>query len=134
MMTGAIVGGKPVEQAAKLQSEQSELVVSFSLTACSDNHVQFVGLGIVSSQTALTFVVIAASSALSTLAALFFALTTLVDSHHRIRLDKLDARKPTFYAWRDRGAKEVWRWVSGLWRKIPEKPSSEEMAGLLRTH
>ncbi|CAD6567355.1 MAG: hypothetical protein TREMPRED_003558 [Tremellales sp. Tagirdzhanova-0007] len=61
MMTGAIVGGKPVEQAAKLQ-----MIIMF---------------------------MIAASSALSTLVALLFALTTLVDSQHRIRLDRLDSRR-----------------------------------------
>jgi len=77
--------------------------------------------------------VIAASSALSTLSALFFALTTLVDSHHRIRLDRLDARKPAFYAWRDRLAVELWKSISGLWRNAPaEKPRGTELVGLLQ--
>ena len=76
---------------------------------------------------------IAASSALSTLVALFFALTTVVDSHHRIRLDRLDASKPAFYAWRDRQAGQVWRWISGLWRSAPvHKAGGAEMVGLLR--
>ena len=135
MMTGAIVGGKSVEQAAKLQSssatvsthvyakDPSPVIIMFSPSDSSlMDH----------SHKDSRHVVIAASSALSTLVALLFALTTLVDSQHRIRLDRLDSRKPAFYARRDQLARDIWRWVSGLWKGVPEKRTGAEMEGLLR--
>ncbi|KAK4684718.1 UDP-glucose/iron transport system permease protein, partial [Tremellales sp. Uapishka_1] len=99
MMTGAIVGGKSVEQAARLQ-----MIIMFMISA---------------------------SSALSVLIALLFALTTLVDSNHRIRLDKLDSRKPAFYRWRDGLAEKVWNKLKGLKCWGREKGTEEERRGLL---
>jgi hypothetical protein len=58
--------------------------------------------------------VISASSALCTLIALLFALSTLVDSQHRIRLDRLDSRKPIFYRLRDAAGQKIWRGVRRL--------------------
>lgn len=62
----------------------------------------------------LTQPVISASSALCTLIALLFALLTLVDSQHRIRLDRLDSRKPVFYRYRDAAGTTIWRSVRSL--------------------
>ncbi|ORY25362.1 hypothetical protein BCR39DRAFT_544483 [Naematelia encephala] len=102
MMTGAIVGGKSVEQAARLQ-----MIIMFMISA---------------------------SSALCTLAALFFSLNTIVDTRHRIRPDRIDSRKPAFYRWRDNATSKLWRQIKGLrcWgpgrdKKRPE----EERVGLL---
>lgn len=58
--------------------------------------------------------VISASSALCTLIALLFALLTLVDSQHRIRLDRLDGRKPVLYRYRDAAGQKVWRGIKSL--------------------
>lgn len=100
MMTGAIVGGKSVEQAAKLQ-----MIVMFMISA---------------------------SSALATIVALWFALTTLIDDKDRVRLDRLDARKPGFYRWRDRTIERAWNAA----RRLPccgkrEHGTAEEREGLL---
>ncbi|EIW68639.1 hypothetical protein TREMEDRAFT_31647 [Tremella mesenterica DSM 1558] len=100
MMTGAIVGGKSVEQAARLQ-----MIIMFMISA---------------------------SSALCTLGALVFALSTLVDSQHRIRPDRLDSRKPIMYRWRDSGLERVWKGVLSLKCWGREKGSEEERRGLLR--
>jgi hypothetical protein len=40
--------------------------------------------------------------------AMLFALSTLIDSQHRIRLDRLDSRAPAFYRQRDALVKKVW--------------------------
>ncbi|WVW78877.1 hypothetical protein I302_100840 [Kwoniella bestiolae CBS 10118] len=100
MMTGAIVGGKSVEQAARLQ-----MIIMFMISA---------------------------SSALCTLLALFFSLTTLVDSRCRIRLDRLDSRKPIFYRYRDLAGEKIWKGLKGLkcWGR-KESGSEEERRGLL---
>ncbi|BEJ17543.1 hypothetical protein CspHIS471_0609440 [Cutaneotrichosporon sp. HIS471] len=94
MMTGAIVGGKSVEQAAKLQ-----MIVMFMISA---------------------------SSALATIVALWFALTTLIDNLDRVRPDRLDSRKPAFYRWRDRTIERVWRWCTSLWCCGGRKSGTEE--------
>jgi hypothetical protein len=73
---------------------------------------------------------IAASSALATLAALFFALSTLVDMRQRIRTDRLDSRAPAVYRARDAAIAKV---VSGL-RRLKcwgERGTEEERRGLL---
>ncbi|WWD00178.1 hypothetical protein V866_007087 [Kwoniella sp. B9012] len=95
MMTGAIVGGKSVQQAARLQ-------------------------------------MISASSALCTLLALFFSLTTLVDSRCRIRPDRLDSRKPIFYRYRDLAGERIWKGLKGLkcWGR-KQSGTEEERRGLL---
>lgn len=75
---------------------------------------------------------ISASSALCTCLALLFALLTLVDSSHRIRMDRLDSRRPLLYRWRDAGAAKVWRGMKKLvGRGGVEKGSEEERRGLL---
>lgn len=100
-MTGAIVGGKSVEQAAKLQ-----MIVMFMISA---------------------------SSALATIVALYFALTTLIDEKDRVRPDRLDARKPAFYRWRDRNIERAWKGLKRLpwcgWSR--EQGTEEEREGLL---
>ncbi|OCF42086.1 hypothetical protein I317_04057 [Kwoniella heveanensis CBS 569] len=101
MMTGAIVGGKSVEQAARLQ-----MIIMFMISA---------------------------SSALCVLLALFFALTTLVDTQCRIRSDRLDARKPVFYRARDSVLEGVWNGIKKLkfWGRNKGHGSEEERRGLL---
>nr|XP_018265880.1 uncharacterized protein I303_02256 [Kwoniella dejecticola CBS 10117]OBR88038.1 hypothetical protein I303_02256 [Kwoniella dejecticola CBS 10117] len=100
MMTGAIVGGKSVEQAARLQ-----MIIMFMISA---------------------------SSALCVLLALFFSLTTLVDSRCRIRLDRLDSRKPVFYRYRDAAGEKTWKGIKRLrcWGRR-ESGTEEERRGLL---
>ncbi|WVR04324.1 hypothetical protein IAU60_001324 [Kwoniella sp. DSM 27419] len=99
MMTGAIVGGKSVEQAARLQ-----MIIMFMISA---------------------------SSALCTCLALFFALTTLVDSQCRLRPDRLDSRKPLFYRYRDAAGEKLWKGIKGLkcWGKRVN--GEDERTGLL---
>jgi hypothetical protein len=105
MMTGAIIGGKSVTQAAMLQ-----MIIMF---------------------------MIAASSFLCVSATLVFALSTLVDASHRIRMDRLDSRKPLFYRWRDQAGMAVWRGMKKTGRKVTgqsahvEGGSEEERQGLL---
>jgi len=73
---------------------------------------------------------ISAASALSTLAALFFALTTLVDMRQRIRTDRLDSRAPAIYRARDRAIAKV---VAGI-KKLKcwgERGTPDEREGLL---
>lgn len=80
---------------------------------------------------------IAASSFLCVSATLVFALSTLVDASHRIRMDRLDSRKPLFYRWRDEAGKKVWRGIKTAGRKVTgkgaraEAGSEEERQGLL---
>lgn len=99
MMTGAIVGGKSVEQAAKLQ-----MIVMFMISA---------------------------SSALATLVALWFALTILIDDMDRVRPDRLDARKPAFYRWRDDLAERLWSKLKRMPCFGREHGTEEERQGLL---
>jgi hypothetical protein len=57
--------------------------------------------------------VIAATSTLAVVMSLFFACRTLIDDKHRIRVDRIDMRKPGFYRWRDATASKAWsviRW------------------------
>ncbi|KAK6904140.1 hypothetical protein L486_03718 [Kwoniella mangroviensis CBS 10435] len=100
MMTGAIIGGQSVENAARLQ-----MIIMFMISA---------------------------SSALCTLLALFFSLTTLVDSRCRIRPDRLDSRKPIFYRYRDLAGEKIWKGLKGLkcWGR-KENGTEEERRGLL---
>lgn len=56
---------------------------------------------------------ISASSALCTLFALYFALSTLCDSHHRIRPDMMTSAKPAMYAYRDAAFSRIWRDIRG---------------------
>jgi hypothetical protein len=80
---------------------------------------------------------IAASSFLCVSATLVFALSTLVDASHRIRMDRLDSRKPLFYRWRDEAGMKVWRGMKMVGRKVTgkgaraEAGSEEEREGLL---
>lgn len=72
---------------------------------------------------------ISASSALCTLAALIFALSVLCDSHHRIRPDRLDSRKPAFYRWRDGLLAKAWKGLKRM--KCWGRDKGEERRGLL---
>lgn len=56
---------------------------------------------------------------------MFFALSTLIDGKHRIRLDRLDSRPPAFYRWRDAKAKELWATI---------KTRSRTVGGILGIH
>ncbi|KGB80142.1 hypothetical protein I307_03287 [Cryptococcus deuterogattii 99/473] len=100
MMTGAIVGGKSVEQAARLQ-----MIIMFMISA---------------------------SSALCTLLALFFCLTTLVDSRARLRPDKMYSKAPLLYRWRDAAGERIWNGLKKVmfWRR-KERGTEEERRGLL---
>lgn len=61
---------------------------------------------------------ISASSAFSVLLTIFFALSTLTDKQHRIRLDRLNAEKPLFYRWRDAAGQAVWNVIRKTGSKI----------------
>ncbi|KAL5526352.1 hypothetical protein ACEPAF_8075 [Sanghuangporus sanghuang] len=74
MMTGAILGGAPVQQAARLQ-----MVIMF---------------------------MIAASSALAAILVTVAALAIIVDSEHRIRVNRVDPRK--HWVWRTRERATSW--------------------------
>jgi len=63
-------------------------------------------------------IVISASSAFSVLLTIFFALSTLTDKQHRIRLDRLNAEKPLFYRWRDAFGTAIWRVVKKAGMKL----------------
>jgi hypothetical protein len=62
--------------------------------------------------------VISASSAFSVLLTIFFALSTLTDKQHRIRLDRLNAEKPMFYRWRDALGSAIWKVVKKVGTKL----------------
>ncbi len=69
---------------------------------------------------------------------MFFALSTLIDAQHRIRLDRLDSRAPAFYRWRDASARKVWsrckaggRAVGGILGLRKNDGSEDERARLL---
>lgn len=72
---------------------------------------------------------ISASSALSTLAALFFTLTTLVDASDRIRTDRIDPDKPWMYRARDKAVEAIFGPIRRLFRG--ERGTEEERRGLL---
>lgn len=72
---------------------------------------------------------ISASSALSTLAALFFTMSTLVDASARIRTDRIDPRKPLIYRARDAFIGAVFGPLRGLIKG--ERGTEEERRGLL---
>ncbi|TYJ54427.1 hypothetical protein B9479_004937 [Cryptococcus floricola] len=103
MMTGAIVGGKSVEQAARLQ-----MIIMFMISA---------------------------SSALCTLIALFFSLSTLVDGCVRIRSDRLTSEAPLLYRWRNEAGAKMWKVVKrvggAVTGKKRESGTEEERRGLL---
>ncbi|ODN96478.1 hypothetical protein L198_04192 [Cryptococcus wingfieldii CBS 7118] len=103
MMTGAIVGGKSVEQAARLQ-----MIIMFMISA---------------------------SSALCTLIALFFSLSTLVDGCVRIRSDRLTSEAPLLYRWRNEAGAKMWKVVArvggAVTGKKRESGTEEERRGLL---
>ncbi|ODN75298.1 hypothetical protein L202_06480 [Cryptococcus amylolentus CBS 6039] len=121
MMTGAIVGGKSVEQAARLQ-----MIIMFS-TALPSKYLYMAEANVAA--------VISASSALCTLIALFFSLSTLVDGCVRIRSDRLTSEAPLLYRWRNEaGAKvlKVAKRVGGaVTGKKRESGTAEERRGLL---
>lgn len=106
-LTGAILGGKSVTQAAMLQ-----MIIMF---------------------------MIAASSFLCVCATLVFALSTLVDASHRVRMDRLDSRKPLLYRWRDEAGSKLWKGMKAAGRKVTgkggraESGTEEERRGLLAT-
>ena len=133
-MTGAIIGGKSVQQAARLQSEFSSAFAFRAKLFHSDHHVQCVSiLYCVLSQADLTpsLVVISASSALSVLVALFFACLTLVDHRDRVRTDRLTTDKPTLYRWRDAVARSIWTRIQGSWGSRGDARGTTERTGLL---
>ena len=137
MMTGAIVGGKSVEQAARLQSAfflPLLLHVQIQRANPSDHHVQCVAFILTPLLQERLTSVISASSALCTLAALVFALSTIVDNHARIRPDRLDSRSPAFYRWRDGVFKKMVRGIKSLrcWGGRVERGSEEERRGLIQ--
>jgi len=86
MMTGSILGGSSVTQAARLQ-----MVIIFMLSA---------------------------SVALASIIATVIALSIVVDSEHRIRVDKIDSS--TFVIWRAQKACTDWagRSMSSAWSKV----------------
>ena len=91
MMTGAILGGSSVEQAARLQ-----MVIMF----------------MISSSTALSSIIVTA-----------LTLGIVVDSEHRVRLDRIDTRQHA-----------IWRARNWLVNKAVEslKVAGLKVAGLLR--
>ncbi|GJJ08353.1 hypothetical protein Clacol_002567 [Clathrus columnatus] len=105
MMTGAILGGSSVEQAAKLQSE---VVIMFCISA----------------STALASIVSATSS-----------LFILIDRQHRVRPDRLDAREHIIWRTRDNIIQRVASAFKRLLKKSQHssRPSGsrEERQGLL---
>ena len=68
-MTGAILGGSSVQQAAKLQ-----IIITF---------------------------MIAASTALASVLITLTTILVVVDLEHRIRIDRIDARRPIIYRVKD---------------------------------
>jgi hypothetical protein len=85
-IAGAIIGGSSVDQAAKLQMVR-RCVHRLSLKAISRLTDWLNSLG----RAQILMFMISASSALSTLAAGAFCLTTVVDKKHRIRPDRIVA-------------------------------------------
>lgn len=75
---------------------------------------------------------ISASSALCTLAALYFALTTLCDTHHRIRPERMTSAKPALYAYRDALFAKIWQGVKHYAGGNSSRPAGEEGNALLR--
>jgi len=75
MMTGAILGGSSVEQAARLQ-----MVILFMINA---------------------------ATALASIMATVLALRVVVDSEHRVRIDRIDDRKAIIWRTRDRALGSV---------------------------
>lgn len=109
-MTGAILGGSSVEQAARLQ-----MVIMFMISA---------------------------STALASIVTTVHALSVVVDSEHRIRVDRIDGRLHA--VWRGRNwvmsrtvdlALNVWEKARGRFKKrtkYPEDALSEDHEALLK--
>ncbi len=82
-MTGAILGGSSVEQAAKLQ-----MVIMFMISA---------------------------STALASIVTTVLALALVVDGEHRVRSDRIDARKHVVWRARDDALARIGQWLLTIW-------------------
>ncbi|THH31496.1 hypothetical protein EUX98_g2698 [Antrodiella citrinella] len=111
MMTGAILGGSSVEQAARLQ-----MVIMFMISSCT---------------------------ALASIVTTVLTLAVVVDSEHRVRLDRIDTRKHAVWRARDwlveQAIEEIKRGWARVWGELGAKAgdgdvearASEERRGLL---
>lgn len=100
-MTGSILGGSSVTQAARLQ-----MVIIFMLSA---------------------------SVTLASIIATVIALTIVVDSDHRIRIDKVDSGMFVLWRMRKKVTDGIGHWVSSVWEKATSKTSGvrlEDNGGL----
>ena len=99
MMTGAILGGSSVEQAARLQ-----MVIMF---------------------------MIAASSALASIAVTVLCLLVIVDSEQRVRVERVDERKHWVWRGRDWVVGKVGGVLKEVWVAVSRR-KGEEGNGLVR--
>lgn len=99
MMTGAILGGSSVQQAARLQ-----MVIMF---------------------------MIAASSALASIAVTVLCLLVIVDGEQRVRVERVDGRKHWVWRGRDWAVGKVGEALKGAWFAMTKR-KGEEGNGLIR--
>ena len=86
MMTGAILGGSSVQQAARLQ-----MVIMFMISS---------------------------STALSSIVTTFLALSVVVDTEHRVRIDRIDVRPHAVWRARNRLVANVVESTKKRWAAI----------------
>ena len=124
MMTGALLGGSSVEQAAKLQSKLKLLSRRDALSLPK----------------VIIMFCISASTAFGTIIAVILCLAILVDTDHRVRGERLDTKKHTVWKRRDEILESVREvvveiWSKGQWQgksRQTERDPIELQQGLLR--
>ena len=128
MMTGALLGGSPVDQAAKLQSESVILFPSFQRII---NHCDITML-IISTILVVIMFMISACTALAAITASVLTLSVVVDREHRIRDDRVTDKQFIIWRWRDQilgmvtfPIYRVWEKMTSRWRSTRESDAGE---------
>ncbi|KAG8746546.1 hypothetical protein FRC10_004680 [Ceratobasidium sp. 414] len=92
MMTGALLGGASVDQAAKLQSAQPVLLLI----------VNFISNALLQCDIVVIMFMINASTALASIAGMLAALSVAVDDQSRVRSERITSEKHALWRTRDR--------------------------------
>lgn len=121
MMTGALLGGSSVEQAAKLQSTT---LLPFPLVApCSKLTLLSFSLPII---TVIIMFMINSCTTLAALVAVTLTLLIVVDPESRLRLDKVDSEKALIWKARDRVIEGIVGGVKSAFGKVFRRRGAEE--------
>jgi hypothetical protein len=111
MMTGAILGGSSVDQAAKLQSKPLPSVCPLDISDRASAIIMFS---------------LSSSTALGSIMATIFCLALVTDPEHRIREERIDSTKHPLWKTRDKLMKAAADAISDAWSRLRKhKPAIE---------